>query len=288
MTSNWYSPVLERRSVLEPLETGMTPKLKSIDGIKAVIFDIYGTLVISGTGDVGSADDSEQDDAIAAAMEALGISTGSGRRPTMDDLHECIRSSNESRTEEACPKPEVDITEIWRLVIERCGMEPLPTETVHRLSAEYEARANPTWPMPGAQPLLGELAQKGLRLGIVSNAQGFTLPLVEDLGGVFGVDSVFDLNLCVFSYRYRQAKPGPRLFEVLCGGLEHSGISPDQAIYVGNDRLNDVWAASQAGLRTAWFVGDDRSMRPREGDDRVASLPHDLILTDLPQLIRCV
>ena len=96
------------------------------------------------------------------------------------------------------------------------------------------------------------------------------------------------MDLCVFSYRYRQAKPGPRLFEVLQRALEQRGLAPDETLYVGNDMLNDVWAASQAGLKTAWFAGDRRSCRARTDDARCQSLRPDLVLTELVQLLQCL
>lgn len=37
---------------LEPIPTGLKPKLTKLPQIEAVIFDIYGTLVVSGTGDI--------------------------------------------------------------------------------------------------------------------------------------------------------------------------------------------------------------------------------------------
>lgn len=293
MNGNWYQAVLERRQPLQPIETGVTPKLERIPNLKAVIFDVYGTLVISGSGDVGSVDQADHGDQIAAAIAAAGIEVDGGtnavgRYPSMEDLHQQIRQTNEQRKSESCPKPEVDIVDVWRHTLSGCGIDSATTEQINRLAAEYEARANPTWPMPGARDLLADLAQRGKKLGIVSNAQGFTLPLIEDLAGRFGVDSVFDMNLCVFSCRYRQAKPGARLFDVLCEGLHGVGISPEQAIYVGNDRLNDVWAATQAGLRTAWFAGDGRSLRARAEDPRVAQLEHDIVLTRLEQLTACL
>ena len=60
------------------------------------------------------------------------------------------------------------------------------------------------------------------------------------------------------------------------------------AIYVGNDMLNDVWAASQAGMQTAWFAGDARSCRRREDDPRCRSLRPDVVLTSLMQLLQCL
>ena len=136
--------------------------------------------------------------------------------------------------------------------------------------------------------LLDRLAG-ALPMGIVSNAQVFTIPLVENLLGNRDLKSGgFDLDLCIFSNRFRQAKPGPRLFDVLRDALQRRGISPPEAIYVGNDMLNDVWAASQAGLKTAWVAGDKRSCRRRLDDPRCQSLRPDLVLTSLLPLLDCL
>ena len=284
----WFSAILTKRSALAPVATDYQPRLSQLTDIRAVIFDVYGTLVVSGSGDVGSADESDPGQEIVAAIHAAGIEMGAEQYPTIEDLHRHIHDLNDARRSATCPKPEVDIVDVWRRTLLDCGIKGASTYQVNQLAAEYEARANPTWPMPGAIECLQGLTEKELKLGIVSNAQAFTLPLVQDLGGTFGVNSVFDSNLCVFSNRYRQAKPGPLLFKVLCRGLKQIGIEPHQAIYVGNDRLNDVWAATQAGLRTAWFVGDRRSARDRRDDPRMMNLEHDVILTELTQLLTCL
>ena len=126
-------------------------------------------------------------------------------------------------------------------------------------------------------------------MGIVSNAQVFTPALIEDLCGEVSLeDAGFDLDLSLFSNRFRQSKPGPRLFDVLLESLARRKILPQEAIYVGNDMLNDVYAASVAGLRTAWFAGDARSCRPRADDDRCQNLQPDLVLTNLLELPNCL
>ncbi|OYP37975.1 HAD family hydrolase [Rhodopirellula sp. MGV] len=284
----WYQAVLDHRKPIAPIPTEYAAKLDRLGNVKAVIFDIYGTLIISGSGDVGSADANDRGMFLAQAINAAGIDASSGRVPTIEDLHQQIRLSNDSRRSETCTKPEVDIVEIWRATLNSCGIGCFDTESLHRLAAEYESRANPTWPMPGARALLEQLRSRGLRLGIVSNAQEFTLPLIEEIAGDFGGDSVFDLSLCVFSYRYRRAKPDACLFDVLCDRLSSLGIDPGEAVYVGNDRLNDIWCASNAGLRTAWFVGDERSCRPRESDPRMLGLDQNIVLTRLDELTTCV
>ena len=51
---SWVEGILLHRMEMQPVETHVEPRLQKISGIKAVVFDIYGTLVISGSGDVGS------------------------------------------------------------------------------------------------------------------------------------------------------------------------------------------------------------------------------------------
>ena len=285
------SSVLTNRQVIEPVNTKVLPRLTSLKGLKAIVFDVYGTLIVSGSGDVGSADAGDRGRFIADAVRAVGLESQLTTLPTAEMLHGAIARTNRERTSQECPKPEVDIVEVWRCVLSECGcsVDVRESNVPVRMAADYESRANPTWPMPGGPQLLTSLRQRGLPMGIVSNAQIFTPSLVEDLLEEKDLEAGgFLLDLCVFSNRFRQAKPGPRLFEVLLKGLASRRILPHEAIYVGNDMLNDIWAASQAGLRTAWFAGDARSCRPRQDDPRCGSLRPDAVLTDLMQLLDCM
>ena len=287
--NDMLSPITINRQPLEPIETDVAPKLESLDDIRVVVFDVYGTLVVSGSGDVGVADERNKANRVVEAFSAVGFPSPDGELVSQT-LRKTITETNAACKSDSCPKPEVDIVDVWRQTLCKIGLDDFAIRTadVVRLACEYESRANPTWPMPGAKQLLHQLRSSGLPLGIVSNAQVFTIPLVEDIAGETFQKNGFDLNLCVFSNRFRQAKPGPRMFDVLCGSLQRCGLGPKQAVYVGNDMLNDVWAASQAGLRTAWFAGDQRSCRPRSGDPRCQSLEPDVVLTDLLQLPQCL
>lgn len=290
-STDWVAGILKHRETLQPIETDVVAQLQLLPSVRAIIFDVYGTLVISGSGDVGSADATEHDSIIADAMWAVGLTPLAEQIPASSELHDQINQLNDQRRGPSCPKPEVDIVEAWRRTLSNRQTEIRgnATKCMVQLAADYEARANPTWPMPGASELLSRLKNADLPLGIVSNAQVFTPCLVEDLlvensltgGG-------FDLDLCIFSNRFRQAKPGPRLFDALREGLARRGMMPHEAVYVGNDMLNDIWAASQAGLRTAWFAGDARSCRPREDDPRCRSLRPDVVLVNLMQLLDCL
>jgi putative hydrolase of the HAD superfamily len=156
--------------------------------------------------------------------------------------------------------------------------------TIRKFAIEFELITNPVYPMPNLESTLSGCRQKGLLMGIISNAQFYTPLLfnwflnaeIEDLG--------FDPGLLFYSHRFEVAKPSPLLFEMAAETLHSKGIEPACALYVGNDMLNDIYPATAMGFQTALFAGDRRSLRLRTDDPRCADLSPDLVITDLGQL----
>jgi putative hydrolase of the HAD superfamily len=264
-----------------------------LSGIRAALFDVYGTLFVSASGDVGTAADSAQASAWCDALTAVGIDgVGSGSSGA-DLLLNVIRRHHAAARQAGIAYPEVEIREVWRDVLKALrapgGAENIPENVdLARLAVEYEARANPVWPMPGVRECLQTLRDTGIMLGIVSNAQFFTSELFPALLGERLEDLGFHPELQFFSYRYRQAKPGKFLYERAAESLSTMEIGVDEVLYIGNDLLNDVAPARELGLRTALFAGDKRSVRWRRDDERVRGVAPDLVLTELRQLPKCI
>jgi putative hydrolase of the HAD superfamily len=267
------------------------PLLRPLPGVRAVLFDIYGTLFISASGEVGSRRGRAA--ALRRAFSACGLPLPpAGSRRAARLLPELILAEHREQRAKGYEFPEVEIRLVFRRLVERLrgkGMAPLP-EAVdeERLSLEYELTVNPAWPMPGAGSTLQALKERGYRLGLLSNAQFYTPFLFPALLGYRLEELGFESRLCAWSYRSRQAKPSLALFEEVTEALEGEGIRPADTLAVGNDRLNDVWPASRLGLRTALFAGDRRSYRPRPTDPRLAGLSPDLVLTSLAQLLEAL
>lgn len=293
MSDNLRDIIRAHSHPAQPVPTGETPRLEHFPGVRAVLFDVYGTLFVSASGDVGTAADAAQAAAWSAALDAVGIQCGPEQRHGPDLLLEVIRRHHAAAQEEGIRYPEVEIRDVWRDVLQKMSTlnDPIWIDRnvdVGRLAIEYEVRANPVWPMPHARECLQALCDAGIRLGIVSNAQFFTPELfpallrkdLESLG--------FDRELQFYSYRYRHAKPDTYLYERAVEALSSRQIGVDEVVYVGNDLLNDVAPARQLGLRTALFAGDKRSLRWRRGDERVRGVTPDLVLTELRQLTECI
>lgn len=142
--------------------------------------------------------------------------------------------------------------------------------------------------MPGLLPCLAGIRQRGLTLGIVSNAQFYTPELFPALLGRTLEELGFDSELQFYSYQSGEAKPSKALYEQAYDRLSQRGFAVHEVLYMGNDLLNDVLPASQVGFRTALFAGDARSLRMRPDDPRVAGLLPDLVVTELSQLPVCL
>jgi len=294
MTSR-YAHILRKHSrPLEPIPADREPVLVELEGIRAVLFDLYGTLFISGSGEVGTSGEARCDMALAQAMAAVGIRPLEPLDQGVEYLFETIKTAHAELRKSGIDYPEVDLIEVWREVLGELSYRGVVELEVHqnvdlaRMAVEYEARANPCWPMPGLTDCLSALRQKRIVLGIISNAQFFTPELFPALLGQEAEAWGFEPDLQLYSYRYWRAKPGLDLFQKAAEVLSRRRIEPGRVLYVGNDMLNDVLPAGKVGFRTALFAGDARSLRLRDDDPRLEKLSPQLILTALRQLEGCI
>ena len=247
------------------------------------------------------------------SLQALGMTLGPPHLFESGILESTIRRRHARTRSQGVDYPEVDIVQVWSDVVEQLLADgaisggPVSSGPVsggpttkradafdlahfdfRRLAVEYEARTNPTWPMPEMSATLRELSGRGLVLGIVSNAQFYTPRLFPALAEqsleALGVDA----ELQYYSYHDGWAKPGEFMYRRAKHDCEQRGIEAGRVLYVGNDMLNDIRPAQSVGFRTALFAGDRRSLRMREGDDRVADVVPDIVLADLPSLRDCL
>jgi putative hydrolase of the HAD superfamily len=102
--------------------------------------------------------------------------------------------------------------------------------------------------------LLDSLRERGLALGLVSNAFDPGWLLHEDLARM-GLGE--RLDVAVFSSEIGKRKPHPAIFET---ALERLGAAAERAVFVGDRRFEDVRGAKELGMTTIqalWFRADD-------------------------------
>jgi putative hydrolase of the HAD superfamily len=107
--------------------------------------------------------------------------------------------------------------------------------------------------------LLEALRDRGLKLGIVSNAFDPPALLRGDLVDLGIAERV---DVAVFSSEVGLRKPHPAIFE---RALEALGVGPERTLFVGDSLTVDIAGAAALGMHTCqavWFRADDEPDGP--------------------------
>jgi len=99
-------------------------------------------------------------------------------------------------------------------------------------------------PFPNLLSMLEDLTRKSIRLGMITNGRGqFQLDNIAALG----IEDYFEEIL--ISEWEGTAKPDPVIFQK---ALSRLGVSPDEAVYIGDHPKNDIQAAQAIGMKAIW------------------------------------
>ncbi|MBP7095616.1 MAG: HAD family hydrolase [Spirochaetia bacterium] len=231
---------------------------------RAILFDVYGTLLASDSGEVGvrrapgavAAPREARSDRrrrLDAALARFGVTLGPEEfESEFDRIVRRVHAEGRSR---GLVQPEVDAPAV---VAEITGFD---ARRARELCVERECAVNPAQAMPGAADLIARARTEGLALGLVSNAQFYT-PLALEAAFRATLDGLgFDPRLRVLSHELGAAKPDRAPYVLAAALLAEKGIEPGDAVMVGNDLANDVAPARELGFMTALFAGDGRSLK---------------------------
>ena len=159
------------------------------------------------------------------------------------------------------------------LVLAEAGIEPSDaTAAALRELNDYHRESN-LWESvpPHVAPTLEALRSRGLRLTVVSNANGTLCRHFDRLGLTASFGCVLD------SCDIQVEKPDPRIFRI---ALERSGARAETTIHVGDLYHVDVVGARRAGIRPVLL--DEAGLYDGADCPRIRSFPE---LVDLiPQL----
>ena len=293
---------LSESSKMVPVPTSLEPRYKPNPSIRTVVFDVYGTILISASGDIEESVIST--DNLKTSLNAAGIELSESLADPVQVLFDMLDSfkkqilrTHEEERRPDKPYPEVDILEIWNTILKRSHQEQLihisDPLCIKCFTFVFELLCNNLYPMPEMKDVILKLASRDLPLGIISNAQFYT-PVILNffMHGKISESEVvapFDPDITVFSYVQKRSKPDGLLFDIVkeqCR-LKYQ-ISPSEILFVGNDMFRDIYPAKRAGFKTALFAGDRKSLRLRKEKPETDGLEPDFIITELNQLLKII
>jgi putative hydrolase of the HAD superfamily len=211
--------------------------------IRAVLFDVNGTLIDIET-------DEWMEEAYRAIAHYLTYQGIDLRRGEVRSLYFEIVKEQFAASKEIYP--EFDVVAVWREVLRRCATEhtrsmgaekllPIPLFIAEMQRGISRKRLVA---FPQVREILVQLKIR-YRLAIVSDAQ--SAYALSELRAA-GLADLFAPIVISGDYGYR--KPDTRLFKAALTELQ---VSPEEAIFVGNNRFRDVLGARQAGMKTILF-----------------------------------
>lgn len=296
---NYIRAFLDDSVIMKPMPTLLKPFIRKDPAIKAFVFDVYGTLLISASGDIDESEFSTEN--ISRALHSAGILISAAvadqaalLTEILEEFRQEVREFHEKQRSEELPYPEVDILQIWeKIILTREKQDQFVLDgplCIKCFTFVFEVLSNRIYPMPGMKELLKQLAGQRYPLGIISNAQFYT-PVIMNffLHDTITEDeavSPFDPDLTIFSYKFMRSKPDLYLFELLRDQCNRKyGMFPDEILFVGNDMFRDIYPAFLSGFKTALFAGDTKSLRLRQDKPELKKIVPDYIITDLKQLL---
>ena len=202
--------------------------------IKAVFFDLYHTLI---------GYDPPREDAVAGTLRRMGVTVSA------KSLRRHLVTADEFFYSETSKKPlkernEEETIALWAsyqtVVLQEAGITP-SNELIKNILADMKKAKYELVLFEDVMPALKVLTDRKLALGLISNADRDVSPLLEKLG----ILSLLKVRLT--SQEAGVSKPHPDIFRL---GVKRMGITPDEALYVGDQWVVDVQGARGAGLRS--------------------------------------
>jgi putative hydrolase of the HAD superfamily len=114
---NHLAIIRQSSRAIEPLPTGESASLKPLHGIEAVLLDVYGTLFISSSGDIGTGDDVAHSAAFRQALLDVGLYLRADGAEGVQCLRKTIEDCHGRSRQRGIEFPEVDIVEVWRATL---------------------------------------------------------------------------------------------------------------------------------------------------------------------------
>ncbi|MGH2998688.1 MAG: HAD family hydrolase [Gaiellaceae bacterium] len=154
---------------------------------------------------------------------------------------------------------EIEYPALVRELLGEEGIEVTDAELELFLEAEHTAWSAARMLATTTHALLEALRDRGLKVGLVSNALDPPGLLHRDLEQM---DVANRLDVAVFSSEVGWRKPHPAIFE---RALDAIGVDPADTLFVGDTLATDVAGAAALGMHTCqalWFRADEDEDAP--------------------------
>jgi FMN phosphatase YigB (HAD superfamily) len=306
LTLEQYAEFLTTRDLVwpappTPAPVKAKPHLERLSDVRLVSWNIYGTLLRISTGNLVFEHPQKliMEVALDKTVQEFKMWQSMSRKPGqpseyMGQLYQKALDDLKMAGSSGERFPEIHAEKIWDNIIKKllqkdykfdAGFFGSLNEYVRKIAYFFHASLQGTAAYPNAAHVLEHLQSSGVKLGLLADAQSFTLvQLQRALGAKPKVDEVFPVNLRALSFEVGGRKPSERLYKQFVQSADKQGIEAAAILHVGSRIIEDIAPAKKLGMKTALFAGDKESLRASAEQLKDPATRPDLLLTDLDQL----
>ncbi len=269
-------------------------------GIKAILWNVYGTLLAIPTGELQFEADIEfvTDAALDKTIQEFKMWNSMSRKPGAPSAYmkELFRKAYDLVRLTSGGEPRAEL--IWDDIVKKLMTKEFTydaaiygsqSELTEKIAYFYHASIQGVGCYTGAADTLRMCAERGLKQGILADGQCFTAPQLrktlkeQDPG--FELATAIPSNLITLSHQHKVKKPSEELFKTAVASLRSKGVQPGETLHVGSHLMRDIAPAKKLGMKTALFAGDKASLVATTAQMQETATRPDVMLTELPQVL---
>lgn len=214
---------------------------------EAIIFDLYNTLLR-----VALPRTDTDEEWTKLCSEMLGTPPPLSHLEFSLACREAVAKQQQEVRAQGIAFPEIDWPQIVATALS--AFSSLSSHQQREFVRRQIALAHTVSLVPEAVAVLKKMSDRGVLLGIASNAQAYSLNEFADELAPHGLGlNLFAKELCFWSFEHGFSKPDPYVFRILTARLGAQGIRPDGVLMVGDRLDNDIEPARSQGWMT-WHI----------------------------------
>jgi len=305
-----YATFLDDRDLIwprvpPPVRVRVAPSCEPIDGIRIVLWDVYGTLLRTTGGAFCLTPDPQTplEIALEKTIHEFNMWPSMFRKPgppwesMINQYMNLHRRLSMAATKLSGDLTEADLIDIWQAIIERLfdkhysydeGFYGDMRQFSEKVAYFFHSNLQGLEARTGAVQAMQDLHAVSVRQGLLANGQSFTLTqLLRGLtqqGTLPRLADLFHPNAVLFSHELGIRKPSRSLFQLTVERLKAAGFRPDEVLHISCRLETDLIPAKVVGMKTGLLAAE------RAGLDAPESLLNDpvtcpdRVLTDLNQV----
>ncbi len=309
LTLEQYASYLDTRNLpwpaapeVEPLKA--KPHLKHRPRVRAVLWNVYGTLLAIPGGELYFEHPQKllMDVALDKTVQEFKMWGSMTRKPGqpgeyLGQIYSLVLAEQRCVTTAGEKHPEAVAERVWEAIIKKLFQKEYKFDTnfygalnefSRKVAYFFHASLQGTGCYPGAAQALRAVAGAGLVQGLLADGQCFTcVQLQRGLAAQdeeARLDDLVPEELRFLSCDVRARKPSERLFRHALQALADRGIAPREVLHVSSRLQTDLVPARRLGMKTALFAGDKASLQATPEQLKDSALRPDVLLTELSQI----